>query len=153
MARYSASLETRLSPAACFAYLSDMSNAAEWDPGIAEAEKMTDGPVRVNSTFRLATTLLGRKITGLYRVTSMTPPSEITFQSETTILRAQDAITIEKTREGSRITYNAILVGKGPLGVLDPALGLVFRRTTARTLAGLKRHLASLAREEHRKHA
>lgn len=153
MARYTASLETRLSPAAAFAYLSDLSNAAEWDPGISGAEKLTDGAVHVNSTFRLVASLLGRKIPLLYHVTSMTPPSGITFRSETTIVRSEDTITIEPTREGSRVTYNAVFVGKGALGFLDPALSVAFRRTADRAVGGLKRRLATLAREEHRKRA
>lgn len=34
-------------PAAeAFRYLAEFENAAEWDPGIAEATRLTDGPVR-----------------------------------------------------------------------------------------------------------
>ena len=39
MARYRASIETQWTPDEAFAYLSDFSTSAEWDPGVVEAER------------------------------------------------------------------------------------------------------------------
>jgi len=42
MARYKASLDTPRPPDEVFAYLSDFSTTAEWDPGVVEAERLGD---------------------------------------------------------------------------------------------------------------
>ena len=44
-------IEVGRSVADVFDYVADFSNAAEWDPGIAEATKVTDGQVRMGSEF------------------------------------------------------------------------------------------------------
>jgi len=46
MAHYNASVHTRQPPDEMFAYLSDFSSTQEWDPGVIEAERIGDAPVR-----------------------------------------------------------------------------------------------------------
>ena len=63
MARYRASIETQWMPEQAFAYLSDFSTSAEWDPGVVEAKRAGAGAVGKGTEFRLVAKFLGAKDT------------------------------------------------------------------------------------------
>ena len=72
MTRYKATVDTPRPPDEVFAYLSDFSTTAEWDPGVLEAERLGDAPVAEGSEFRLVADFLHR------RRRSPTPSSSMT---------------------------------------------------------------------------
>jgi len=145
MARYRASIDTRWTSEEAFAYLSDFSTSAEWDPGVVEAERIGAGAAGVGTEFRLAAEFLGRKTALTYRVVEYEPPTAVTFLGENTTVVSHDRITLETTTTGTRVTYDADLRLKGPLRVADPLLGLAFNRVGDRALAGLREVLAQPA--------
>lgn len=53
MAHYNASVDTLRPPDEIFAYLSDFSSTQEWDPGVIEAQRLGDAPIRKGTEFRL----------------------------------------------------------------------------------------------------
>ncbi len=59
MARYRATVETSQAPEEVFAYLSDFSTTADWDPGVVEAQRL-DPEVREGARFRVVAKFLGR---------------------------------------------------------------------------------------------
>ena len=140
MARYRAALDTPRGREDVFAYLSDFSTAQEWDPGVVEAERLTD-PVGDGTEFRLVAEFLGRKTALTYRIVEYDPPHTVTFRGENATVISNDRITFEPVGSGTRITYDAELVFKGPLRLADPLLGLAFNRVGDRALAGLKNKL------------
>jgi len=142
MAHYSASLETLLSPAEVFAYLSDFSTTEEWDPGVVEAERLGEGPVAMGTEFRLVAEFLGRKSTLVYEVVEFEPGEAVTVRGENTTVVSLDRITFERVGAGTRVSYDAELTLKGPLRLADPLLGLAFRRVGDRALDGLQTTLA-----------
>ena len=60
-----------------FTYLADFTNTAEWDPGVAEATKTSDGPVGFRSTFDLVTIFRGRRVPVTYEVTVYEPARRV----------------------------------------------------------------------------
>lgn len=141
MAHYKASLDTPRPPEEMFAYLSDFSTTVEWDPGVVEAERLGDAPVREGTEFRLVAVFLGRKTPLTYRIVEYDPPSAVTFRSESSTVVSLDRITFEPFDGGTRIIYDADLALKGALKLADPLLRVAFRRVGARALAGLRRTL------------
>ena len=141
MAHYNASLDTPRPPDEMFAYLSDFSTTQEWDPGVIEAERLGDAPVREGTEFRLLASFLGRKIPLTYRIVEYDPPHVVTFRGESSTVVSLDRITFEPSEQGTRITYDADLVLKGPFKLADPLLGIAFKRVGARALAGLRKTL------------
>lgn len=138
MARYKASLHTPMSCEAAFAYLSDFSSTAEWDPGVVEATRLEKGELHQGSGFRLRARFLGRTIPITYRIIEYEPPFAVTFLGENTTVTSRDRITFEPAGEGAWITYDAELTLKGPLRPLESLLGLAFKRVGDRALAGLR---------------
>jgi hypothetical protein len=141
MAHYNASLDTTRSPEEMFAYLSDFSTTAEWDPGVVEAKRLGGAPVREGTEFRLVAVFLGRKTPLTYRIVEYDPPSAVTFRSESSTVVSLDRIIFEPSDGGTRIVYDADLALKGAFKLADPLLRVAFRRIGARALAGLRRTL------------
>ena len=138
MARYRASTDTTWTADDAFAYLSDFSTSAEWDPGVVEARRLGRGTLGVGSEFHLVAEFMGRKTPLSYRITEYDPPRAVTFVGENATVVSHDRITFESIATGTRITYDADLRLKGVLRVADPLLALVFARVGDRALAGLR---------------
>jgi carbon monoxide dehydrogenase subunit G len=138
MARYRATIETQRGQEDAFGYLSDFSSTQEWDPGVVEAERLGGEPVGLGTEFRLVAVFLGRRAQVTYRIVEYDPPRAVTILGENATVVSRDRITFDATGSGTRITYDAELKLKGPLGLADPVLGLVFNRVGDRALAGLR---------------
>lgn len=138
MARYRASIETEWTPNEAFAYLSDFSTSAEWDPGVVEAERLGAAAIGEGTEFRLVAEFLGRKTPLTYRVVEHEPPRAVTFVGENATVVSHDRITFEAIPAGTRVSYDADLRLKGPLKLADPLLALAFNRVGDRALKGLR---------------
>jgi hypothetical protein len=145
MARYRASIETQWTPEEAFAYLSDFSTSAEWDPGVVEAERVGAGAVGEGSEFRLVAEFLGRRTPLTYRVVEYEPSRAVTFVGENPTIVSHDRITFETIATGTRVAYDAELSLKGLLRLADPLLVLAFNRVGDRALDGLGEVLAGPA--------
>ena len=58
-----------------FDYVTNPANNAKWQSGTESAEWTSDGPPGVGSTFKVVTSLLGRKIEAVIEVTGWDPPN------------------------------------------------------------------------------
>lgn len=142
MAHYRATIDIQQTREDVFAYLSDFSTTAQWDPGVVEAKCVNGAAVGQGSEFRLVAQFLGRKNELTYRIVEYDPPHAVTFLGENATVTSRDRITFEEIAEGTRVTYDAHLALKGPFRIADPLLGLAFSRVGDRALAGLRRTLA-----------
>ena len=138
MARYTTRVQSRQPAEEAFAYLSDFSTTAEWDPGVVEAERLTAGPLGEGSEFRVVARFMGRKVPLTYVVTEYEAPTRIVLRGESSTVVSLDEITVSHADDGALVTYDARLTLKGPLRVADPLLGLVFKRIGDRAAAGMR---------------
>jgi hypothetical protein len=139
MARYLVRVRSPKSPADAFAYMADLANFAEWDPGVTRAEQSEgDGP-GPDAVYDVTVKGLGSPLR--YRTTRYEPPTALVARAESRFLTSLDAITVEAEGDGSIVTYDAELTLNGPLGLADPILRLVFGRIGDRAAVGLIRVL------------
>lgn len=143
MARYRATVETTRDAEEVFAYLSDFSTTAEWDPGVLEAQRL-DPEVKLGSRFRLVASFRGRRAEIVYTVVRYEPPRLITLRGENATVVSLDTIEVEAlgAAAGARVTYDAQLSMKGILRIGDPLLARAFKPVGDNALAGLRRKLA-----------
>jgi carbon monoxide dehydrogenase subunit G len=142
MAHYSTTVQSNKSREVAFHFLADFANAAEWDPGVASGERLTDQPIGPGSRFRLMCRFLGRQIPFEYRITAFEAPSRVVFVADQGRLSSVDEIRFVEADGGTSVTYDANLRLKGPLGqLMDPLIALAFRRIGERAAAGLRREL------------
>jgi hypothetical protein len=144
MAHVQRRIDVDAPPDRAFAYLARFSNAAEWDPGTSRARMVTAEPVQVGSEFELLVRAFGRDSWWRYRIVEHDPASRrVALQAETSVVRADDTITVEARADGSTVVYDAELRLRGPLRVLDPLLTSAFRRIVDRGADGIQRALAA----------
>lgn len=143
MAHYLGTLETSRPAEEVFAYMSDFSTTGEWDPGVAEAQRLDQKAIGVGSEFRVVAAFLGREIPLVYRITEYDPPRLTTLRAESSTVVSLDTITVESHGGVTHITYDANLSLQGALKLFDPVLALVFKRLGDRALAGLRGKLGT----------
>lgn len=141
MAHYNASINAPHPAAEMFAYLSDFSTTAEWDPGVVEAKRLGNDPIGEGSEFRLVATFLHRKTPLTYHIVEYDPPNSVTFRGENQTVVSLDRITFEPHDGGTRITYDADLALKGRYKIADPLFALAFKRIGDHAVVGLRKTL------------
>ncbi|MEL6982331.1 MAG: SRPBCC family protein [Actinomycetota bacterium] len=137
MARYVAKVTTNRSPEDAFAYMSDLTNFAEWDPGVTKVEVVEgaelDPPLEVDVT---VTSVVG-ELTLRYALTQFEPHRRAVAKAETRILRSLDIILVEPTDDGCVVTYDAELTLRGPLAPLGGLLQPAFNKIGDKAAAGM----------------
>ncbi len=148
-------VETTLPIDDVFAYVADFANSQEWDPGVAEAERLDDGPVALASRFRLGVRLGPRVAPMEYRVTVFEPPTRVVLVGSGSSVSAIDDIRLERLAHGTRLEYTADIRLVGVLRLIEPFLGGAFAKIGRNAADGMQRTLeaqATAARQgrEHR---
>jgi carbon monoxide dehydrogenase subunit G len=123
-----------------FAYLSDFTAVAEWDPGIASSDR-TSGDGGVGSVYEVIATFSGREIPMTYEVLEMTPPERIVLRGAGRSVVALDTIECLDHNDGTRVVYTAEFRLKGVMRLVEPFLGGTFRRLGRTAIEGLARAL------------
>lgn len=138
MSHYATTVSTPLSPAEAFAFMSDVRHFAEWDPGVSKSVRVA-GDGTAGSAYEL--TVAPGKTVMRYDVTTSEAPRLLRLVAKTRFLTSVDEIRVEPAGTGALVTYDAVLTLNGVLGVMDPLLGIAFKRIGDRAAAGLKRVL------------
>ncbi len=141
MAHYRTTVHSRLDIDEAFAYLADFAHSAEWDPGVVEAQRLTEAPIGLGSRFQVVAWSLGRRIPLEYQITAYEPTKRVELTAESPVIRSVDQITFTAAGDGTDVTYDADLQGRGAFRLGDPLLALVFRRIGDRARGGLQEAL------------
>jgi carbon monoxide dehydrogenase subunit G len=143
--RYRREIEVPTAREVAFAYLADFSNAAEWDPGVAEARRLTPPPTAVGSRFELIALFRGKRQRFEYVVTEYDEGTRIALRGEGEKAVSDDAIAVGDAGAATRIAYEADIRLKGAYRVVEPLLRPVFTRMGDRALEGLAARLSTPA--------
>ena len=141
MARYVVDVRSPRSPSESFAYMADLSNFAEWDPGVVEVEQVEGDGAGPDAVFDVAVKGFRGPLTLRYHTTAYDPPGSIVARAQSRLLTSLDTITVVGDGTGSVVTYDAELTLNGPLRLADPLLGLSFKKIGDRAATGLIRAL------------
>lgn len=110
---------------------------------MAEAHALQEGEPRLGSRFFVVVHWLGRDLPLTYEIVEFEPPRRLVLRAENATTVSEDTVQIEPQGEGSALTYDAGVSLKGAARVLDPLLGLAFKRLGDNAAAGLRRELSS----------
>ena len=137
MARYTTTVRTKQTPAEVFAYMADLRNFAQWDPGVkkvAQVKGVGGGADAVFDVTVSGTTL--RYVTETYE-----PDANLLVVAKSSTLTSTDRVTVRADGATTLVTYDALLELNGVLRFADPVLRLAFGRIGDRAAAGLRREL------------
>ncbi len=136
-------IEVPRSPAESFAYVSDFTTVAEWDPGIHASRKVS-GDGGVGSVYEVQAEFRGTTMPFVYTVTSFDQDRRIVLAGVGEKATSVDTIAFEPGRDdGTRITYSADFRLKGILRIAEPFLGGTFRTLARKALDGLAARLSA----------
>ena len=138
-------VETTLPIDEVFGYVADFANSAEWDPGVATAEWLDDGPLGLGSRFRLGIRLGRRVGTMEYRISVFEPPTRVVLVGSGSGVSAVDEIRLERLATGTRLDYTADIRLGGVLRLLEPFLGEAFAKIGRNAVDGMQRTLDAQA--------
>ncbi len=138
MARYTAVIPSVRTLESTFAYMSDFSNAQEWDPGVAAAKQIGSGPIGKGTEFDLVVLFAGRRMTLRYRVNEYVEDKLVVFEASSARLHSLDTLTFVPRPDGCEMTYAAEVRLKGVASVVNPLLALGFTRVGDRARDSLR---------------
>ena len=139
------SIQTTLPIDETFAYVADFANAQEWDPGVASAERLDAGPVRLGSQYRLGVRI-GRRVAPMeYRVSVFEPSTRVVLVGSGSGVSAVDEIRFARIAGGTRVDYTADIRLGGALRFIQPFLGRAFANLGRNAVEGMQRSLDARA--------
>lgn len=125
-----------------FAYIADFASTAEYDPGVASARQVSDGPVGRGTCYAVDAVFLGRTLPMEYRIVVFEPPHRVVLEGVGSTSTARDDIRFERVGHRTRITWTLDLQLDGPRFV-SALLGPFLRRLGRKALDGLEQRLRS----------
>jgi len=143
MARYVTTVRTAKTPREAFAYLADLRNFAEWDPGVKAVRQVEGSGGGPDTVFDVTVASPGRDLTLRYVTKEYDAPRNLLVVARSSVFTSIDRITVEPHDSGSVVTYDADLRLNGVLRVGDLGLRLMFGQIGDRAAAGLRRVLGA----------
>jgi len=134
-------IDTTLPVHDAFAFVADFANSAQWDPGVAFAERIDAGPLGVGARYRLGIRMGGRVAPMDYRVTVFEPLRRVVLAGSGSGVEAEDEILFEATPTGTRIDYTADIRLRGLLRLANPFVGGALARIARDARDGMQRAL------------
>lgn len=143
MARYVTTVRSAKTPQESFAYMADLGNFVEWDPGVKAVRQVEGSGGGPDAVFDVTVVAPGPDLTLRYVTEEYDAPHNLLVVARSSVFTSIDRITVEPDGTGSLVTYDADLRLNGVLRVGDLGLRLVFGQIGDRAAAGLRRVLGA----------
>ena len=143
MARYVTTVRSAKTPQEAFAYMADLGNFVEWDPGVKAVRQVEGSGGGPDAVFDVTVVAPGPDLTLRYVTEEYDAPHNLLVVARSIVFTSIDRITVEPDGTGSLVTYDADLRLNGVLRVGDLGLRLVFGQIGDRAAAGLRRALGA----------
>jgi len=124
MARAEASIMINRSVKDVWDYLDDPASSLDWESGLLEDEKTSEGPTQVGSTYRGVTVFLGRRLEWTSEIIELEPYRSVKFKAIVGSMPLEETRILEPVEGGTRFTF--IREGE-PRGLFRLADALVVR--------------------------
>jgi len=126
-----------------FAYLSDFTTTADWDPGTVRVERES-GDGGVGTTYHHVSTFLGRETELTYTVIDLVPNERISLRGVNKTVTGQDTMSVRSVGGGTEVTYAAEFEFRGIAKYLGPLLRPALNKLGNDGQAGMTAALARL---------
>ena len=145
MTKLHETIDTTLDREAAFAYISDWSRQAEWDPNTVSAARIGEGGPEVGARYALEVKGFRAPMPMEYRITELVAPERLVLIGEGSGVWTEDILTIAETESGTQVDYHAEIKLQGLLRLAQPFLGRYFESVGQGVLVGMKRELDARA--------
>jgi len=121
-----------------FAYVSDISNDANWRTGVVEAATTSTGPMGVGSTGFDRAVARGREVESGWRITEFTAGSIARWDLVSGPYKGTGGYICEPVEEGTKFTLESDVRLGGFLALLGPLVAIIGRRQNRTDVRRLK---------------
>jgi carbon monoxide dehydrogenase subunit G len=121
-----------------FAFVSDLRHSVEWQSGVVEVRKTTEGPLGVGTQFAVVRKFMGKKMEASVEFVEYEPNTKVTFRSISGPT-FEASYLFEATPEGTKVTGKIEMQMGGFFGGLaEPLIAASLRRETKAGAGELK---------------
>jgi uncharacterized protein YndB with AHSA1/START domain len=126
-----------------FDLVADERNEPRYNPRIASAEKVGDGPVGTGARFVAVPKGMGAKGEMTMQVVDYDRPHRLETSVRSSYMKVDGTLTFDAVDDGTRLRWSWDMGLLGPMRVLSPVLAVVGPRWERRNWVGLKEYMES----------
>jgi uncharacterized protein YndB with AHSA1/START domain len=120
-----------------FAFVTDQRNTPQWQAGLVEVQRLTDGPPGIGTRHVFVRSFLGRRMEGTNEYVAYEPDKLVTFKTISGP-PLEASYFFEPAGTGTRITSRVQLHASGLFGLLEPVVAAGLRREMKAAFPALK---------------
>lgn len=121
-----------------FAFVADQTNAPQWQDGLLEVRRVTDGPIGVGTKHTVVRKFLGRRMELTNEYIRYEPNRQVTFKGDTGPARFEVSYLTEATAVGTKVTCQMQMEQGGLFGLAEPFMARSLKRDFAANFRDLK---------------
>jgi len=132
------------SPDAVFAYVADLDRLSEWQAGIVEARRTSDGPMGAGATARVTRELMGDRVVAPLTVTAYDPPRTLGIGSEVSGVTVAALLELQPVEEAAAtdLAFAMEIHASGFARFMEPMIASAAARDIEASLARLVERFA-----------
>lgn len=139
-----------LQPERAAALIADFTTSVHWDPAITSAHRLDEShDLQVGARFRVDYRAGMVTLPLVYELVVYEPGEHVVLESRGRLHYGRDDVRFRSADDGSTLVeWRATFALRGPGRLLDPALGVGFRRVAAKAGDSLEAFLTEAAEEQ-----
>lgn len=129
-----------------FDYIGDQRNTPQWQSGLVEVRRITEGPPGIGTKHAFVRKFMGRKMEATNEYIAYEPNKKITFKTTSGPVRLEASYLFESTADGTKVTGLIEMQAAGLFGFAEPLIAKSLDRESDAAMTELKRLLESRSR-------
>ena len=121
-----------------FLWVTDLTHSAEWQAGLLEARKVTEGPLGVGTRYAFVREFMGRRMEAANEFVAYEPNTMASFRFASGTMSGQGTYLFEATPDGTKVTSRVEMEPRGLSRLAAPLIAASLRREIKTGLPVLK---------------
>ncbi len=121
-----------------FVYVSDLRNGPQWQTGLYEVRRLTNGSLGIGTQFASVRKFLGRKLEGVVELVAYEPHNKLAIKSTSGSVPFEQSFLFESAAGGTRVSTAIELHTSGLMGLAEPLIAGSLKREMALAFDDLK---------------
>ena len=121
-----------------FAYIGDQTNTPQWQAGLVEVRRTTEGPIGVGTKHTFVRMFMGRRMEADNEYIAFEPNRRIAFKTTSGPVRVEASYVFEAVRRGHKVTSTVEMDASGFLSLAEPLIAAGLRREMKAAIPVLK---------------
>jgi len=121
-----------------FTYVSDLQNGPQWQTGLFEVRRLSQGSLGIGTQFASVRKFMGKKLEGVVELVVYEPNRKIVIKAPSGSVPFEQAFLFEPTTEGTKLSTVIQLFTSGFMGLAEPMIAASLKREMETAFGDLK---------------